>query len=159
MCTNKKPIKTAWFDRIVLFADNITLAKSIDLEQLWLRQLLCRLRKAQESRVADRIEYLTSAENARDGGDIPVTSTVASFVKFYFGNRNLGQPLLGVTPNAELQAMWELSGRRRLVVEFQDEDIVRYVYRRAGNMSSAKLFIMGRQPRHRIRGILENASI
>ena len=35
-------IQTTWFDRTILFADNIASAKSIDLEQLWLRQLLRR---------------------------------------------------------------------------------------------------------------------
>ena len=141
------------------FPETTAWTRRIDLGQLWLHQLLRRLRKEGERKVADRVEYLTSEDNVEDGGDIPVTSTVASFVKFYFDNPDLGQPLLGVTPTAELQAVWKLSGRRRLVVEFQDKDIVRYVYRRSGNMSSAKFFIMGRQPRHKIRGILENAAI
>lgn len=152
-------IQTAWFDRIILFADNIASAKSIDLEQLWLRQLLRRLRKAGETKVAGRIEYLTSEANAEDGGDIPATVSIASFVKFYLDNRNLGRPLLGVTPNGDLQAVWILSDQRRLVAEFMDDDIVKYVYRRSGNMHSSKLFTLGQQPLHKIRGLLENASI
>ena len=138
---------------------NVAPARNVDLGQLWLRQLLRRLRKFEESKIADRIEYLTSEEIAEDGGDIPTTASIASFVTLYFDNRDLGEPLLGATPNGELQAVWELSGRRRLVAEFLDDDIVKYVYRRAGNVSSPKLFTMGRQPRHKIRGILENVSI
>lgn len=146
-------------DEFWSFPETKAWTRCINLDQLWLRQLLRKLRKEGERKVADRVEFLTSEDNVEDGGDIPVTSTVASFVKFYFDNPDLRQPLLGVTPNAELQAVWELSGQRRLVIDFQDKDIVRYVYRRSGNMSSAKFFIMGRQPHRKIRGILENASI
>ena len=152
-------VQTAWFDRTVLFADNIASAKSIDLEQLWLRQLLRRLRKAGEHKVADRIEYLTSEKNAEDGGDIPATVSIASFVKFYLDNSDLGSPFLGVTPNGELQAVWMLSNQRRFVAEFLDDDIVKYVYRRSGSMHSSKLFTLGQQPLHKIRGLLKNISI
>lgn len=154
-----QPVVAAWLDGIVLFADNTASAKSINLEQIWLRQLLRRLRKAGESKVAGRIEYLSSEANAEDGGDIPTIVSVASFVKFYLDNRNLGRPLLGVTPDGDLQAVWMLSDQRRLVAEFMDDDIVKYVYRRSGNMRSSKLFTLGQQPLHKIRGLLENASI
>ena len=152
-------VQTAWFDRTVLFADNIASAKNIDLEQLWLRQLLRRLRKAGEREVADRIEYLASEKNAEDGGDIPATASIASFVKFYLDNSDLGSPFLGVTHNGELQAVWMLSDQRRFVAEFLDDDIVKYVYRRSGSMHSSKLFTLGQQPLHKIRGLLKNISI
>lgn len=152
-------VQTACFDRAVLFADNIASAKSIDLEQLWLRQLLRRLRKAGEREVADRIEYLASEKNAEDGGDIPATASIASFVKFYLDNSDLGSPFLGVTPNGELQAVWMLSDQRRFVAEFLDDDIVKYVYRRSGSMHSSKLFTLGQQPLNKIRGLLKNISI
>ena len=152
-------VQTAWFDRAVLFAENIASAKNIDLEQLWLRQLLRRLRKAGEREVADRIEYLASKKNAEEGGDIPATTSIASFVKFYLDNSDLGSPFLGVMPNGELQAVWMLSDQGRFVAEFLDDDTVKYVYRRSGSMHSSKLFTLGQQPLHKIRALLKNISI
>ena len=152
-------IQTARFDKTVLFAGNIASAKSIDLEQLWLRRLICRLRKAGEREAAGRIEYLTGEENAVDGGNIPATVSIASFVKFYLDNTDLGKPLLGVTPDGDIQAVWTFSDKRRFVAEFLDNDVVKYVYRRSGNMRSSKLFTLGQQPLHKIRGLLKNTSI
>ena len=132
---------------------------SVDLQGLSLRLLLRRLRKDGESKTADRLVYLTSSENGDDSGDIPEISSVNSFVNFYLQNRDLGKPLLGVTHNAELQAIWELPDNRRLVMEFQEDEIVRYVYRRAGNPSISNFFTLGRQPCQKIRGILEHVSV
>ena len=150
-------MQTGWVNKIRPV--NVVPVRSVDLGQLRLRQLFHRLRGAEAYKIADRIEYLVSEENAEDGGDIPGVASIASFVKFYLDSPDLGDPYLGTTPNGELQAMWELSEQRRLVAEFLDDDIVKYVYRRAGNMDSSKLFIMGRQPRHKIRGILESVSV
>ena len=131
----------------------------VDLQGLSLRLLLRRLRKDGESKTADRLVYLTSSENADDGGDIPEISSVNSFVNFYLQNKDLGKPLLGVTHNAELQAIWELPDKCRLVMEFQEDEIVRYVYRRTGNLNISNFFTLGRQPCRKIRGILEHVLV
>ena len=107
----------------------------------------------------DRIEYLASKENAEDGGDIPATASIESFLVFYFDNPDLGEPLLGTTPNEELQAMWAFSDGHRLVAEFLVDDTVRCVYRQTTCADSSKRFIMNRQPRHRVRSLLEADSI
>ena len=152
-------ISTSSFDRTKLLFENIAPDRDTDWDRFWLYQVIRLLRRAEEQRVADRIEYLTSEENVEDGGDIPKTASIASFVSLYLDNTYLGQPCLGTTPNGYLQALWEFSDRRRLIAEFLDDDMVKYIYRRAGNISSSKPFIMGQLPRHEIRGILENVSI
>ena len=135
-------MQTGWVNKIV-WPVHVEPSRCVDLGRLRLRQLLHRLRMAGAHRVADRIEYLTSEENTEDGGDIPRTASINSFVNFYLDNSDLGAPHLGATPNGELQAVWELSERRRLVAEYLDDNIVKYVYRRAGKIDSSKLFILG----------------
>ena len=138
---------------------NVATPRSVDLGQLHVNQLLHRLREVEAYEMADRIEYLVSFDAAEDGGDIPTIASIDSFVAFYFDNRDLGEPRLGTTPNGELQAVWALPDHRRLVAEFLADDTVRYVYRRASRAGLSKLFITGRQPRHRVRILLKTASI
>lgn len=111
---------------------------SLDQHQCY--QLLHRLRNSGAHKVADRIEYLVSEENAGDGREIPKTASIASFAAFYSDNRDLDEPFLGTTVNGELQAVWELSDRRRLVAEFLGDNTMRCLYRRTGNTGSVIAF-------------------
>ena len=152
-------INTSSFDRTILLFEEIAPTRDTDWDQLRLYLAIRLLRKTEEKGVADRIEYLTSEENVENGRDIPKIASIVSFVSLYLDNTYLGEPCLGTTPNRDIQALWEFPDRRRLVAEFLDDDMVKYIYRRTGNISSSKPFIMGQHPRHKIRGILENVSI
>ena len=152
-------VKNQFYQSRILQNSIVGVTDSVDLQGLSLRLLLRRLRKDGESKTADRLAYLASRENADEGGDTPEISSVNSFVNFYLQNRDLGKPLLGVTHKAELQAIWELPDKCRLVMEFQEDEIVRYVYRRAGNLNISNFFTLGRQPCRKIRGILEHVSV
>lgn len=143
------------FDSLVKLVASVATRKAAGLRQLRTRQLLHRLHEDGAQGIADRIEYLVSEENAEEGGEIPGTASISSFVAFYSDNRDLGEPLLGTTPNGELQAVWALPGQRRLVAGFLADDTVRYVYRRTVRAVSSKRFVISRQPHYNIRAHLE----
>lgn len=137
-------------------------ARSVNSDQLQVHRLLHRLREIGADKVANRIEYLVSEENVEDGGDAPSIASINSFVEFYFDNpdlRDLREPLLGAAADEELQAVWTLPERRRLVTDFLADDRVRYIYRRAADAGPLKHFITGCQPRHKIRALLDAASV
>ena len=136
--------------------------RSVDSDRLQVHRLLHRLREIGADKVASRIGYLVSAENVEDGGDAPSTASINSFVEFYFDNpdlRDLREPLLGATADGELQAVWTLPERRRLVTDFLADDRMRYIYRRAADAGPLKHFVTGCQPRHKIRALLDVASV
>lgn len=133
--------------------------RSVDSDQLQVHRLLHRLREIGADKAASRIEYLVSEENVEDGGDAPSTASINSFVEFYFANPDLREPLLGATADRELQAVWTLPDRHRLVTDFLADDSVRYIYRRAADAGPLKHFITGCQPRHRIRALLDAVSV
>ena len=148
--------KTGWSN------ENMTTAVSEEdakLHQQQYAQLLHRLSKNGAHKVADRIEYLVSEENAEDGGDIPTMASIASFASFFSNNRDLDEPFLGTTVNGELQAVWELPGHRRLVAEFLVDDIMRCLYRRAGGTGWSKLFVASELSRQYIQAQLETVLI
>lgn len=112
--------------------------------------------------MASRIEYLVREENVEDGEEAVSTASINSFVEFYFDNpdlRDLREPLLGAAADGELQAVWTLPERRRLVTDFLADDRVRYIYRRAADAGPLKHFVTGCQPRHKIRALLDAASV
>jgi len=122
-------------------------------------QLLNVLRMVGANKAVDRITYLVSNENAEDGGDIPAVASINAFVRFYLDNPDLGEPLLGVTPNGELQAVWVFPDKRRLVAEFLADDTIRYLYRRTADAQASKFYTTGRLHRRHIRTQIENAPI
>ena len=134
----------------------------MDSDRLQVHRLLHRLREIGADKVASRIEYLVSEENVEDGEEAVSTASINSFVEFYFDNpdlRDLREPLLGAAADGELQAVWTLPERRRLVTDFLADDSVRYIYRRAADAGPLKHFITGCQPRHKIRALLATASV
>lgn len=136
--------------------------RSVDSDQLQVHRLLHRLRETGADKVANRIEYLVSEENVEDGGDVPSIASVNSFVEFYFDNpdlRDLREPLLGAADDGELQAVWTLPDRHRLVTDFLADDRMRYIYRRAADAGPLKHFVTGCQPRHKVRALLDAASV
>ena len=151
--------RKAWVDEMVEYLSTIATMKTLGLGQVRLRQLIESLREIEANKTADRIEYLASEENIDDGGDIPAIASIDTFVTFYVDNIDLGEPILGTTPNAELQAVWVFSDGRRFVAEFLPDDTVRFVYRRTGPLGLSKLFVTSRQPREQVRSQLGAASI
>lgn len=145
-------------DWLELFAGFVAV-RSVDSDRLQIHRLLHRLREIGADKVASRIEYLVSEENVEDGEDAISTASVNSFVEFYFDNPDLREPLLGATAAGELQAVWTLPDRRRLVTDFLADDSVRYIYRRMADAGPLKHFITGCQPRHKIRALLATASV